>query len=159
MIIGNIEWARAPNDPDTNWDVEEIEKMNQKEENMNGKATTENLTSENLTTEKMTVAPAITKDRLIKMQKADNTIQDKISNTSKEYLVENGLVYRNGTVKSSLLYKQIVVPEKLKNDIMKLEHESKMSGHLGNKKSLERIRNHFFWPGMTADVKKILWFL
>ena len=53
-IIGNIEGARAPNDPDTNWDVEEIEKMNQKEENMNGKAITENLTSENLTTEKMT---------------------------------------------------------------------------------------------------------
>ena len=58
--------------------------------------------------------------------------------------VENGLVYRNGTDKSGLLYKQIVVPEKLKNDIMKLGHESKMSGHLGNKKSLERIRNHFF---------------
>ena len=88
------------------------------------------------------------------MQKADNTIQDKISNTSKEYSVENGLVYRNGTDKSGLLYKQIVVPEKLRNDILKLGHESKMSGHLGNKKSLERIRNHFFWPGMTADVKK-----
>ena len=62
LIIGNIEGARAPNDPDTNWDEEEIEKMNQREENMNGKATTEKLTSENLTTEKMTVASAITKD-------------------------------------------------------------------------------------------------
>ena len=147
-LLEILKGACAPNDPDTNWDVEEIEKMNQKEENMNGKATTENLT-----TEKMTVASAITKDRLVQMQKADNTIQDKISNTSKEYSVENGLVYRNGTDKSGL-YKQIVVPEKLKNDIMKLGHESKMSGHLGNKKSLERIRNHFFWPGMTADVKK-----
>ena len=90
---------------------------------------------------------------MIKLQKADSIIQSKISNNSKDYVVEDDVVYRID-MNTENQNKQVVVPEKLRNSILKLGHESKMSGHLGNKKTLDRIRSHFYWPGISSDVKK-----
>ena len=98
-------------------------------------------------------ASSITKDDLIKLQKADSIIQSKISNSNKDYVLEDEVVYRID-MNTKNQNKQVVVPEKLRNSILKLGHESKMSGHLGNKKTLNRIRSHFYWSGITSDVKK-----
>ena len=139
LIIGNVEGAREPNDPDLNWD--------RTENNMEVKHT-ESIISADKDEEE-----SITKDDLIKLQKADSIIESKISNNSKDYVVEDDVVYRID-MNTENQNKQVVVPEKLRNSILKLGHESKMSGHLGNKKTLDRIRSHFYWPGITSDVKK-----
>ena len=47
---------------------------------------------------------------------------------------------------------QVVVPSKFRNQVMKLAHESNFGGHLGNKKTRDRIQSNFFRPGMHADV-------
>ena len=51
---------------------------------------------------------------------------------------------------------QIVVPPPCRKEILRLAHEIPMAGHMGVKKTLTRIRAHFFWPKMRKDVSKFL---
>ncbi|KAK3746423.1 hypothetical protein QZH41_012761 [Actinostola sp. cb2023] len=48
---------------------------------------------------------------------------------------------------------QVVIPLLFRDYVMSLAHESLMGGHLGTKKTLDRIRTNFHWPGMSKDVK------
>ena len=45
---------------------------------------------------------------------------------------------------------QILVPEQLREHVMKLLYDSIMSGHLGINKTLERIKAVFNWPDMAG---------
>ena len=47
---------------------------------------------------------------------------------------------------------QIVVPKIYRSEILSLAHETPMSGHLGVNKTYHKILNHFYWPGLKADV-------
>ena len=49
--------------------------------------------------------------------------------------------------------KLFVVPEHLKKSVLKLAHDNIVSGHLGIAKTKERIKSHFFWPSLAADVE------
>ena len=49
---------------------------------------------------------------------------------------------------------QIVVPRAYRPEILNLAHETPMSGHLGVNKTYHKILNHFFWPGLKADVSQ-----
>ena len=71
-------------------------------------------------------------------------------------LKENDSFY----VKDSLLYRrhgkgneQLVIPNALRSEIMSRAHETPLCGHLGKNKTLRRVQNNFFWPGMTKDVR------
>jgi len=37
---------------------------------------------------------------------------------------------------------------------MSLGHDSILSGHQGVKRTLDRVTSEFFWPGITADIKR-----
>ena len=47
---------------------------------------------------------------------------------------------------------QIVVPKIYRSEILGLAHATPMSGHLGVNKTYHKILNHFYWPGLKADV-------
>ena len=47
---------------------------------------------------------------------------------------------------------QIVVPKIYRSEIISLAHETPVSGHLGVNKTYHKILNHFYWPGLKADV-------
>ena len=71
----------------------------------------------------------------------------------KEY---NGLIYRYFEDKLDITgstKKQLVVPKKFRGAILQLAHESILGGHLGMKKTGDKIRLLFFWPGLQQDVK------
>ena len=53
------------------------------------------------------------------------------------------------SIKDSYLSSYIV-----QKKIMQLAHETPMSGHLGFKKTPERIRQNFSWYGITKDVRE-----
>ena len=52
------------------------------------------------------------------------------------------------------LFVQLVVPQQYRKTIMKLAHESIMSGHLAVKRTIQKVISEFFWPGFSSDIKK-----
>ena len=48
---------------------------------------------------------------------------------------------------------QFVIPSNLRNDILHEIHITETAGHLGVKKTLQRVKERFYWPGCTKDVK------
>ncbi|XP_033733588.1 uncharacterized protein LOC117322759 [Pecten maximus] len=48
---------------------------------------------------------------------------------------------------------QLVVPKKLRQSVMEIGHRSTLAGHLGAKKTTEKILTQFYWPGFHQDVK------
>nr|XP_054769552.1 uncharacterized protein LOC129277391 [Lytechinus pictus] len=47
---------------------------------------------------------------------------------------------------------QVVVPPCYRTDILKMAHELPMAGHVGIRKTEDRIMRHFYWPKMHKDV-------
>ena len=48
---------------------------------------------------------------------------------------------------------QIVVPPELREDVLHACHDELMAGHLKEKVTYARVASHFYWPGMSRDVK------
>ena len=47
---------------------------------------------------------------------------------------------------------QLVVPRNLRDEILKECHEGMSGGHLGQEKTLHRVKERFYWPGHYNDV-------
>ena len=70
-----------------------------------------------------------------------------------QLLIKQGCLYRayvRSVDGSNLL--QLVIPKSLRNNILKDLHEGVVGGHLGEDKTLDRVRERFYWPGYNADV-------
>jgi hypothetical protein len=48
---------------------------------------------------------------------------------------------------------QLVVPTALRFEILKYFHDNPLGGHLGLEKAYEKIRTHYYWSGMFADIQ------
>ena len=48
---------------------------------------------------------------------------------------------------------KLVVPEAKRKEILKMNHDHMLAGHLGIAKSTMRIKRQYFWPGLNTDVK------
>jgi hypothetical protein len=61
-------------------------------------------------------------------------------------------VHTDGTIRD--VNDRVMVPEDvtLRNLLMRLHHESPLSGHPGIDKTLESLRREYFWDGMARDV-------
>ena len=67
--------------------------------------------------------------------------------------IKDDLVCRQYTeVNTSLIHTQVVVPTSLKNAILQEVHNK--LGHLGVKKTFDRVRTRFYWPGYEQDVER-----
>lgn len=71
--------------------------------------------------------------------------------------VIDGLLYRKICLKQypdkSNDWK-LVVPKSLREVILKLYHDNNTAGHLGIRKTLFRIKQFYFWPDMSNEVKQ-----
>ena len=73
------------------------------------------------------------------------------------YEVRNSILYRvyeqtRGSTACEV--KQIVVPTKYRKQVMKLAHEAIVGGHMGIRKTSDRITSSFHWPGIISDVTR-----
>lgn len=65
-------------------------------------------------------------------------------------------------VKGGVLYKKtkdgekIVAPEKVRKDIIKNFHDHPLSGHLGIRPTVERVRASYWWRNLAKDIKEAL---
>ena len=64
------------------------------------------------------------------------------------------LVRRYMRPEDGILLRQVMVPKKLRNEVLRLGHEGILAGHLGIKKSSDRILTNFYWPGIFWDIRR-----
>ena len=102
------------------------------------------------------------RNQLIADQKADVTLEKVRKESSKMesdgYFFTNDLLMHRKHLpeeRNGIRYvDRIVVPEAYRNEILRVGLTIPLSGHMGSKKTLERIAAHFFWPGLSFDVRK-----
>ena len=161
LILGNISGVREPKDPDVRWEpchqANAVETRGQKRQATKKRPP--------LQVPKQ-LEGIVSVDDLIQAQREDESLKhtrklavggdqvtSKQGNTS-SFEYRKDILYRrflDATPGSDAIL-QVVVPLKFRNQVLKLAHESILGGHLGNKKTSEKILMHFFWPGMHADV-------
>ena len=71
----------------------------------------------------------------------------------------NGLLYRKycppgGEDDDPRAVEQLVLPTKCRMPVVKLAHDIPLSGHLGKRKTRDRILQRFYWPSLYRDVAK-----
>ena len=73
---------------------------------------------------------------------------------SVKFVERCGLLYRIYITEQGHETEQLAVPSTLRKGVLSLAHESIMSGHLGTKKTLDRMLSQFAWPGIAGDVAR-----
>lgn len=73
-----------------------------------------------------------------------------VANKRVQYFWENDLLMRKWENGDSV--HQVVIPIGYRSQILMLAHDHVLSGHLGIRKTYERILRYFFWPGLKSDV-------
>ena len=66
---------------------------------------------------------------------------------------DNLLVRRWDVLGTNMVYWQAITPLSQRRNVLRYSHDIKASGHLGIKKTLHRIRQRYYWPGLQRDVK------
>ena len=70
-----------------------------------------------------------------------------------KFIMKKGLIYRQFTLRGKTT-SQLVVPSSLTDRVMTLAHESLMAGHLGIRKTIDRVVAEFCRPGVCGDVTR-----
>ena len=72
-----------------------------------------------------------------------------------DQLVEKkGILYRRYEDDQGREHLQVIAPAVIRQDILKQLHEGVLGGHLGEGKTLSRLKERFYWPGHAGDVGK-----
>lgn len=102
----------------------------------------------------------VTEETLISEQKSDpslsriwETYREGVAKRKVSFPVRDGMLYRHYKDRHGRTFDQLVVPEKYLSDVLRLCHEAGWSGHLGNKKTKERLLSEFYWPGCFRDAE------
>ena len=48
---------------------------------------------------------------------------------------------------------QLVLPKTCRDPVLQMAHAIPMAGHLGRKKTTERVLQRFFWPSASKDIR------
>ena len=111
----------------------------------------------------------LSKDQLIKSQETDPSLTSvrhvasdkKDLDTLPVFYYDQGVLMRayrpprmlNNDAWSEI--HQIVLPTSVRTHVLKLAHNSS-GGHLGYRKTYQKILDHFFWPGIKRDVNNFV---
>ena len=154
LVIGNIPGARNPDDP--------VSGMETCAAAVTRAQARKDITVKPLVTKEVTTQTSITKNELAKLQQEDTTLEkyadleDAVRKGDYEikYKRRSGVLYRLRNRVDGLgeCSKQIMVPKTLRRKVMEVAHDSIFGGHLGIKKTKDRIQTNFYWPGMQGDV-------
>ena len=68
--------------------------------------------------------------------------------------IKDGFLCRNYERRDETgTYIQFLVPKELRDHVLKAMHDSILSGHLGRKKTTEKLLQRFYWFQVRDDVK------
>lgn len=107
--------------------------------------------------------PSVSREDWVKSQKADASLSalwdgvlpaEKVRDVAQGYFVQEDLLVRKwlpclGDSVGEAVF-QVVVPSGFRDVVLKTAHDS--CGHLGIKKTYDRVLRYFFWPRLKRDV-------
>ncbi|UYV84069.1 hypothetical protein LAZ67_X001057 [Cordylochernes scorpioides] len=104
-------------------------------------------------------SPALTSLTLVREQQNLDPDITKISNAlnqgegAERFEMKNGLLYKRNfdPLGRRLL---LVIPKRMRPDILKEFHDVPTAGHLGFARTYDRIRKRYFWPGLYNSVRR-----
>jgi transposase InsO family protein len=71
------------------------------------------------------------------------------------FFYQDGLLFRKWRPRQQTVGEeeidQLVIPLSCRQDILRLAHEIPLSGHLGRKKTAQRVLQRFYWPNVFKD--------
>lgn len=80
------------------------------------------------------------------------SLPDKVAPGLHRTFLQNGILYREFRQSStSPCAAQLVVPTSMRDNVMVQLHNQ--AGHLGMHKTLEKVKEWFYWPGYELDVE------
>ena len=80
----------------------------------------------------------------------DNKEARHIVQISSAYTLVSGLLYHINSHRRSLL--QLVIPDKLRSELLASLHSDIFAGHLGFRKTYNKITQHYYWNTMVQDI-------
>ena len=111
----------------------------------------------------------LSRQELIKEQNKDAEIRNlyqhaldeaDISTVPRCYFLKEGVLmrkWRPPTIPASqewnVIY-QIIIPQKYRETVLSLAHDTPMAGHMGVGKTHRRVLQYFYWPGISRDIKQ-----
>lgn len=158
LILGNFNGVRNPDDPDTSWirSTGTTAAVQTRAQAKKRSPTYKPLRVPDAVSE-------VTPKEIAQEQKTDQTLEKLRTlakdNSEKSYkdggktkiYERNNIMYRDFTspkCSNGKVFQQLIVPKKYRNAVMKLAHETIMAGHLGIKKTTDRLISEFYWPGV-----------
>ncbi|KAL8595123.1 hypothetical protein ACOMHN_019161 [Nucella lapillus] len=105
-----------------------------------------------------------TRDKLVAFQEGDESLRKVREAFQKRerfatktglvwYVKKGGVLMRQHQCKDDTVT-QVLVPKELRLSVMTLGHDIPMAGHLGTRKTKDRIFLEFYWPGMCGDIRR-----
>ena len=99
-------------------------------------------------------------EQLKEMQKVDASLQaiweevGRDTGPSSRFFIKEGLLYRRarGRGTDDEETEQLVLPTPQRRTVLELAHSIPWAGHLGKKKTCQRILRRFYWPTLHKDV-------
>lgn len=68
----------------------------------------------------------------------------------------NGVLHREWKENETKQYYQLVVPDSKRNEIISLYHDIPTAAHLGIDKTVEKLQQNFYWPGLKQSVAEFI---
>ena len=157
LIIGNVPGARSADEPDTTWQ-EACAVTTRSQAKKGGEVSPLKVPS-------YQESPIVDKEKLKQMQNEDESLRkywdrgDVLVKGQAEifFEVKSGILYRiykHPFVTGGKPVKQVMVPVQLRPRMMAVAHGSIMGGHLGIKKTTDKIESAFYWPDIQGDVTR-----
>ena len=161
LIIGEVENARKPHDPDPYWKPKTVSAVETRQQVREKQKPYPSLTVPEI------IQDNVQPNDILKVQQVNPSLdkthqyakKGRVSRDGKvKWIEKNGLLYREYEApekEGGKTYSQLIVPSKFRQVVMKLAHESIMSGYLATSRTISRILSEFFWPGLQSEIKGI----
>ncbi|XP_042145250.1 uncharacterized protein LOC121835301 [Ixodes scapularis] len=181
IILGNIPGALAAGESNPDWDVEaadtgittEGEEGKEVEPTMSAAVETrlQKKSSQTAGSKPLKVPEiqneTVTPEALRAEQRKDESLRSCFLNEGKkmtvkkkrhscEFVMKEGVLYRIYRTNTAREVHQLVVPRRFRDTVLKMAHDGILAGHQGTQKTMDRVLEEFFWPGVGADVKRFV---
>ena len=93
-----------------------------------------------------------TLQRFLKQASEGDKGVDRKAGVKSYYYMKRGILYRRVRT-GNKEHNQVIVPACYRQEVLRVAHDMPMAGHLGTKRTKERIWTSFYWPGFDTSIK------